>query len=137
MKAYIRENLDVLSEMKDANDEFSPYDCETSEFVIELKARKERWFPTTLIEKAKHDKLTQLAELTGRTALYAVYAGGTIYFFNLNRLKKEGYDYHWQKKNCKTTAEFGNTDYVPKRVGFIAWNQAKVALKVNTEEVPF
>ena len=85
-----------------------------------------------MIEKDKYDALMDIAEKSERTALYAVYSDGTIYFFNLSRLTKEGVDFGWHVRKCKKTTDFSNNNYVDKEVGLIQWHYARIVLPTGT-----
>ena len=104
-----------------SEDQYCKYDCRDDEVVIELKCRNTH-YPTMMIEKKKYDALIAVAEDKALTPLYVNSTPEGIFAWNLYDV-----DIEWriENKHPATTA-FANTNRVPKEVGYLDINEAKV-----------
>lgn len=82
---YIEENTGIKFELTE--DEFSIYDAQNKDYIVELKIR-ERSYDETVIEVAKCYNLLQLSQAKKKIALYIVGDSDGVHIFNLNELKK-------------------------------------------------
>ena len=111
------------------DDEYSRYDAEDPDYIMEIKARY-TWYNTFLIEHDKMDVNLALAEEKGKEFLYvsAVDQGSfySIYVFNCSKLVKKDYKFKWDWKELPTTTEFSNNEPKVKFVGFLNVDDASI-----------
>ena len=65
-----------LEDIERTTDKMCKHDAENDSYILELKSRRGKHYPDTLIEKAKYDYLMSYADKTGRTPLYVISSGG-------------------------------------------------------------
>ena len=131
------ETLPTMSDLKWSEDKYCRYDAYNDKTIMEFKFRKGRKYEDTMIEFSKYNNLK--SHSSGRVAIYAVETENKIYLFNLNRLEHNNYDYKWETRDCNKTTEFHSQDFngmkVPKKVGYIGWNEADVVINRDTGKV--
>ena len=134
---YIVKNVKGLAELKDANktNKYSRYDWfindNFQDLVIEYKDRsKALFYPAgTMIEKKK---LVDMWLGEKVTHYYCVTNAGHLWFWDINKLREEKYDFRWHEQSCPTTSYFKNKDYISKTVGDIDWDKAYKVIDLST-----
>lgn len=104
------------------------WDAENANYVVELKARRAH-YDTQIIEWSKYEAVTEEAESSGRRALYVASTPEEILIFDLTQLGSELYRFNWENKYLPATTDFGSTQKITKKVGFIENEKAKRRLK--------
>ena len=98
-----------------APDPYSYYDCYTRKSIIELKARK-KWYKFKMIEEMKYANLLHSCAETKRRPYYCVADEKGIWIFDLLKDDEEPI---WEMREMSKTTQFGNTDKVMKKVGYL------------------
>jgi len=110
-------------------DEFSRYDAEDSDYIMEIKTRY-TWYNEFLIEHDKMDVNIALAKAKNKEFLYvsAVDQGSfySIYVFNCSKLVKKDHKFKWDWKELPTTTEFSNNNPKVKFVGYLSVDVASI-----------
>lgn len=129
MLTTIKNARPKLSDLVPTDDEMAVYDAYNDDFLVELKYRHQSYPDTTLIEMKKFGNNTGKQKVF----IYGVRRpdDDKIYLFNINRLYSEEYDFGWRVLNCNKTTEFEDNNKIPKKVGFIEWNQADVVIPME------
>ena len=105
-------------------DTYKRWDAESKTAIVEIKSRN-KYYPTTQLEKMKYDSLIEESKRTGKTAYYVVRSPEVgIAIFNLNQLTADGYDFNWRDYKCPATTDFANKKYINKKCGEIQWAKA-------------
>ena len=73
----------------------------------------------------------ETAVASDRIPLYVATSGGNQYFFNLERLTREGTDFGWHVRKCRETTEFSRTNHIDKEVGLIQWHYARTIVPMG------
>ena len=94
----------------EATDQFSTFDFESEQYLIEVKSRRKRYDPW-LIEKHKVDSNVLAVGDTDKEVLYV-----TV----------EEYDFKWTQKNMPKTTDFSNNRWVKKDVGYVSESDATI-----------
>lgn len=105
-----------------AGETYSPSDCYSADFeiYIELKCRQTH-YDELMIEKLKHDRLKQEADMRGFIPIYICSTPNGIWEFNLDTTKID-----WvEQANLPATTQFDNKDRVNKVVGFLPISKGK------------
>jgi hypothetical protein len=88
----------------EATDQFSTFDFESEQYLIEVKSRRKRYDPW----------------------LYITEYEGTAYVWNISRMLVEEYDFKWTQKNMPKTTDFSNNRWVKKDVGYVSESDATI-----------
>jgi hypothetical protein len=106
--------LMLLSEtdIHEAENPYSPYDCESDKAIIELKVRG-KVYDEKLIEFDKICRNTIIAEEKGKDFVYVVKDPGGIYYKNISK-DRDTLSKPPVKISCPKTTEFSNNEYVDK-----------------------
>lgn len=112
-------------------DQFSRWDADDEQHVVELKCR-ETHYDTQIIEYIKYDAVMQEANKSERVALYIASTPEEILVFDLTQLEKEGYELEWESKWLPATTAFANKDWIVKQVSYIENEKAKWRLNYES-----
>ena len=125
MLSVLRAN-NKLSDLVEAEDQYSFYDACNDNVIIELKYRYPHKsgakFNDTMIEYYKYDKNINHT----KDFLYVVRRpdDNKLYLFHINRLVRDNYDFKWSNRWCNKQTEFNANHKITKKVGYISWDQA-------------
>lgn len=103
------------TDIYEARDEYSSYDCYSSKAIIELKIR-DKYYPTKMIELDKMVRCTEIAKDMNKDFVYVVKDPQGIHYLNITEnlstiLRKPA-----TKIACPKTTEFANNSKVDKLV---------------------
>ena len=115
------------------DDEFSRYDAEDKDYLVEIKIRH-KWYPDCIIEHDKYEANIALAKEANKEFLYSVYVKQDscydIYIFNCTTLAQKDYKFRWDWKELPKSTELGESrNLVVKFVGFIDIDKASAHYK--------
>lgn len=127
MKSKERDLMHKLSTITNRNfweapDQYSPYDCETSNAIVELKIRG-KVYEDKLIELSKMARNLEIAKSIDKAFVYVVQDPSGIYICNVSQesgaiLKKAP-----SMIPCPITTEFGDTRIINKPCYTIKMNK--------------
>jgi|APSaa5957512535_1039671.scaffolds.fasta_scaffold03463_9 hypothetical protein len=116
----IKFDLDLESTERN---KFCRWDSFSDKYLAELKCRR-RHYNTQMIEYDKLDCVKSEADETGRDFLYCVSTPSGIYVFNISDLCKKNYNFNWENKKLPAKTDFGGSEWVDKKVGYINVNDS-------------
>ncbi len=99
-------------------DKYCSYDAYDDKYTVELKCRRKH-YSTQLIEELKLKHLHK-----GKELLYVVSTPEGVYAFNVSKLLEADYDFGWHTRKLPATTDFGRTEWIDKKVGYIDVNQS-------------
>jgi len=100
---------------------FCRWDAFSDKYLAELKCRRAH-YNTQMIEYDKLDCVKAEADKTDRDFLYCVSTPQGVYVFNITYLCQIGYNFGWESKNLPAKTDFGKSEWIPKKVGYIDVN---------------
>ena len=108
----------VMDALQKCADQYSYYDCENKQYLMEIKSRDRKYNPW-LIERAKlianYDKAIEV----GKEFIYLTEHKTKIITWNINDLVASGYNFGWEIKEMPQTTAFEHNDSVLKEVGYL------------------
>ena len=120
-----------MKELRQARDEFSPFDYESDDYLVEIKSRRKAYDPW-IIEQLKVDTNVAIAESVKKDFIYVNAFELLLYIWNISKLIREDYDFGFEDKEMPWTTDFEAVQIISKRTGYL---YSKDATIVNTEEL--
>jgi len=124
MKAFPR-----MKELRKARDEFSPFDYESDDYLVEIKSRRKAYDPW-VIEQLKVDTNIGIAESVKKDFIYVNAFELLIYIWNISKLIRENYDFGFEDREMPWTTDFEAVQIISKRTGYL---YSKDAILIDTE----
>jgi hypothetical protein len=117
---WLEEN--IYPDLLKAKNQMSRWDCYApfSKHRIELKCRRTH-YDTLLLEKKKYDAMIEEAAKHLDTPIYINSTPKGIYSFDLSII-----DPKWEDKMLKSNTDFGNSEWIKKKVCFLKIEEAKI-----------
>jgi len=97
----------------EAPNQYSYYDCETSNAIVELKVRG-KVYAEKLIELSKMARNLQISEEIGKSFVYVVQDPSGIYYANVSEMSRQILMKEPSMIPCPVTTEFGDNRMVDK-----------------------
>ena len=120
-----------MKELRQARDEFSPFDYESDDYLVEIKSRRKAYDPW-IIEQLKVDTNVAIAESVKKDFIYVNAFELLLYIWNISKLIREEYDFGFEDREMPWTTDFEAVQIISKRTGYL---YSKDATIVNTEEL--
>ena len=120
-----------MKELRQAGDEFSPFDYESDDYLVEIKSRRKAYDPW-IIEQLKVDTNVAIAESVKKDFIYVNAFELLLYIWNISKLIREDYDFGFEDREMPWTTDFEAVQIISKRTGYL---YSKDAIIVNTEEL--
>lgn len=120
-----------MKELRQARDEFSPFDYESDDYLVEIKSRRRAYDPW-IIEQLKVDTNVAIAESVKKDFIYVNAFELLLYIWNISKLIREEYDFGFEDREMPWTTDFEAVQIISKRTGYL---YSKDAIIVNTEEL--
>jgi hypothetical protein len=120
-----------MKELRQARDEFSPFDYESDDYLVEIKSRRKAYDPW-IIEQLKVDTNVAIAESVKKDFIYVNAFELLLYIWNISKLIREEYDFGFEDREMPWTTDFEAVQIINKRTGYL---YSKDAIIVNTEEL--
>lgn len=120
-----------MKELRQARDEFSPFDYESDDYLVEIKSRRKAYDPW-IIEQLKVDTNVAIAESVKKDFIYVNAFELLLYIWNISKLIREEYDFGFEDREMPWTTDFEAVQIISKRTGYL---YSKDAIIVNTEEL--
>jgi len=120
-----------MKELRQARDEFSPFDYESDDYLVEIKSRRKAYDPW-IIEQLKVDTNVAIAESVKKDFIYVNAFELLLYIWNISKLIREDYDFGFEDREMPWTTDFEAVQIISKRTGYL---YSKDATIVNTEEL--
>jgi len=120
-----------MKELRQARDEFSPFDYESDDYLVEIKSRRMAYDPW-IIEQLKVDTNVAIAESVKKDFIYVNAFELLLYIWNISKLIREDYDFGFEDREMPWTTDFEAVQIISKRTGYL---YSKDATIVNTEEL--
>jgi hypothetical protein len=98
-----------------ASNQYSDYDCETDNAIIELKVR-DTFYPTKMIELDKMVRCLEIAKEKGKTFVYVVQDPKGVYYLDITKNSSDILKTPASKIMCPKTTEFSNNNKIGKLV---------------------
>ena len=98
-----------------AEDEYSDYDCETDNAIIELKVR-DKYYPTKMIELDKLVRCLEIAKTKNKNFVYVVQDPKGVYYLDITKNSSDILRAPASKIPCPKTTEFSNNNKIDKLV---------------------
>ncbi len=118
-----------LNELTKAEDEFSPFDYESDDYLVEIKVRRKAYDPW-IIEQLKVDTNIGIAESVKKDFIYVNGFRHLLYIWNISKLVRNNYDFGFEDREMPWTTDFEAVQIITKRTGYL-YNRS--ALIINTE----
>tara|TARA_Y100000310_G_scaffold164594_1_gene164362 strand:- start:1818 stop:2219 length:402 start_codon:yes stop_codon:yes gene_type:complete len=123
MKDREREILSQINstydlDLKETVDEYSRFDAENYDYIVEIKKRF-TFYKDTLIEFDKYTFNKEYAKLMAKAFIYVVGYDNKVYIFNISKLDASKHNYKWHWKTMPKQTEFSQTEEISKFVGYI------------------
>lgn len=118
MKSQERDLMHKLSTITNKNfweapNQYSYYDCETSNAIVELKVRG-KVYDEKLIELSKMARNLELAKELGKSFVYVVQDPSGIYYANVSDMSRQILMKEPLSIPCPVTTEFGDNRMINK-----------------------
>ena len=120
-----------MKELRQARDEFSPFDYESDDYLVEIKSRRKAYDPW-IIEQLKVDTNVAIAESVKKDFIYVNAFELLLYIWNISKLIREEYDFGFEDREMPWTTDFEAVQIISKRTGYL---YSKDAIIINTEEL--
>ena len=120
-----------MKEIRQARDEFSPFDYESDDYLVEIKSRRKAYDPW-IIEQLKVDTNVAIAESVKKDFIYVNAFELLLFIWNISKLIREDYDFGFEDREMPWTTDFEAVQIISKRTGYL---YSKDAIIVNTEEL--
>ena len=120
-----------MKELRQARDDFSPFDYESDDYLVEIKSRRKAYDPW-IIEQLKVDTNVAIAESVKKDFIYVNAFELLLYIWNISKLIREDYDFGFEDREMPWTTDFEAVQIISKRTGYL---YSKDAIIVNTEEL--
>jgi hypothetical protein len=120
-----------MKELRQARDEFSPFDYESDDYLVEIKSRRKAYDPW-IIEQLKVDTNVAIAESVKKDFIYVNAFELLLFIWNISKLIREEYDFGFEDREMPWTTDFEAVQIISKRTGYL---YSKDAIIVNTEEL--
>ena len=120
-----------MKELRQAMDEFSPFDYESDDYLVEIKSRRKAYDPW-IIEQLKVDTNVAIAESVKKDFIYVNAFELLLFIWNISKLIREDYDFGFEDREMPWTTDFEAVQIISKRTGYL---YSKDAIIVNTEEL--
>jgi hypothetical protein len=120
-----------MKELRQARDEFSPFDYESDDYLVEIKSRRKAYDPW-IIEQLKVDTNVAIAESVKKDFIYVNAFELLLFIWNISKLIREDYDFGFEDREMPWTTDFEAVQIISKRTGYL---YSKDAIIVNTEEL--
>ena len=120
-----------MKELRQARDEFSPFDYESDDYLVEIKSRRKAYDPW-IIEQLKVDTNVAIAESVKKDLIYVNAFEVRLYIWNISKRILEEYDFGFEDREMPWTTDFEAVQIISKRTGYL---YSKDAIIVNTEEL--
>ena len=110
--------IDHINEMSGTKlilvkDQFSDYDAEDSNYIVEIKNRR-KYYPDKMIEASKLYKNERHAQIYGKKFLYVVTDPKGFYVYNVTNLMAQIVRLPMMALKCPKTTDFIKKDYLEK-----------------------
>ena len=117
-----------LGKLVEQKDQYSPFDFECNQYIIEVKCRS-KFYDPWFIEMIKYDSNMDLSEAKSKDFLFLTEVGGKAYVYNITKMTKDKFPFTWKKKWLPETTEFKDgskkTIKVEKDVAYLPVNKSK------------
>ena len=120
-----------MKELRQARDEFSPFDYESDDYLVEIKSRRKAYDPW-IIEQLKVDTNVAIAESVKKDFIYVNAFELLLFIWNISKLIREDYDFGFEDREMPWTTDFEAVQIISKRTGYL---YSKDAIIVNTGEL--
>lgn len=120
-----------MKELRQARDEFSPFDYESDDYLVEIKSRRKAYDPW-IIEQLKVDTNVAIAESVKKDFIYVNAFELLLFIWNISKLIREDYDFGFEDREMPWTTDFEAVQIISKRTGYL---YSKDAIIINTEEL--
>ena len=110
-------NDKVGTELVLKSDEFSSYDAEDINYIVEIKNRR-KYYPTKLIEASKLFSNYQKSQIKGKSFLYVVTDDKGFYVFNITKNMKNIVNVLPIPLDCPITTDF-STNIIIKKYSYV------------------
>jgi hypothetical protein len=120
-----------MKELRQARDEFSPFDYESDDYLVEIKSRRKAYDPW-IIEQLKVDTNVAIAESVKKDFIYVNAFELLLFIWNISKLIREDYDFGFEDREMPWTTDFEAVQIISKRTGYL---YSKDAIIVNTEDL--
>ena len=107
-----------LGNLEEPEDQFSPFDFECKNYIIEVKCRSQVWDPW-FIEKIKYDSNTEISERLQKDFIFLTEVERTVYLYNISKRIREGRKFKWTTKLLPSSTEFTNGEMIEKLVSYL------------------
>lgn len=126
---YIMAAFPRMHKLTKAEDEFSPFDYESIDYLVEIKVRRKAYDPW-IIEELKLDTNIGIAESVKKDFVYVNGFQQLLYVWNISKLIRDDYDFGFEDRKMPWTTDFNAGQIITKRTGYL-YNSS--ALIINTE----
>jgi len=107
-----------LGNLKEPDDQFSPFDFECKKYIIEVKCRSQVWDPW-FIEKIKYDSNTEISKRSQKDFIFLTEVERTVYLYNISKRIREGREFKWTTKLLPSSTELTNGEMIEKLVSYL------------------
>ena len=105
----------IQKQIDATEDEYSDYDCETDNAIIELKIR-DTYYPTKMIELDKLVRCLEIAKTKNKNFVYVVQDPKGVYYLDITKNSSNILNSPASKIPCPKTTEFSNNNKIDKLV---------------------
>ena len=126
---YIMAAFPRMNKLTKAEDEFSPFDYESIDYLVEIKVRRKAYDPW-IIEQLKVDTNIGIAESVKKDFVYVNGFQHLLYAWNISKLIRDDYDFGFEDREMPWTTDFDAGQIITKRTGYL-YNSS--SLIINTE----
>ena len=126
---YIMAAFPRMNKLTKAEDEFSPFDYESIDYLVEIKVRRKAYDPW-IIEELKLDTNIGIAESVKKDFVYVNGFQQLLYVWNISKLIRDDYDFGFEDRKMPWTTDFDAGQIITKRTGYL-YNSS--SLIINTE----
>lgn len=126
---YIMAAFPRMHKLTKAEDEYSPFDYESIDYLVEIKVRRKAYDPW-IIEELKLDTNIGIAESVKKDFVYVNGFQQLLYVWNISKLIRDDYDFGFEDRKMPWTTDFDAGQIITKRTGYL-YNSS--SLIINTE----
>tara|TARA_R100000458_G_scaffold59585_1_gene70631 strand:- start:3897 stop:4298 length:402 start_codon:yes stop_codon:yes gene_type:complete len=113
-----KSSLSCLVHSTEEDDQYCPYDATGLDVNIEIKSRRKK-FDEWFIEFDKFATNLELANEEQKRFWYVNEYNGKIIGWDITELCRTGYDFNWSFRIMNDKTDFGTSEKIYKRVGFL------------------
>jgi hypothetical protein len=107
-----------MNKLIKAEDEFSPFDYHSVDYLVEIKVRRKAYDPW-IIEQLKLDTNIGIAESMKKDFLYVTGYQHLLYVWNISKLIRDDYDFGFEAREMPWHTDFDAVQIITKRTGYL------------------